>query len=134
MIVFDTNVIIDLLEVDAAWQQWSIGKLESAEHPVVTMITLAETAGKFTDLATAQAGFWQLDIAILPLTDDAAFRAGQAFLRYRKAGGKREKILADFLIGAQASSLSAPLVTRDAAIYRTYFPELSLITPEDDHG
>lgn len=134
MIFFDTNVIIDLLEVDAVWQQWSIGKLESAEQPVVTMMTLAETAGKFTDLAAAQAAFRQLDIAIMPLTDDAAFRAGQAFLRYRKAGGKREKILADFLIGAQASSLSAPLVTRDAAIYRTYFPELSLMTPEDDHG
>ena len=133
MIFLDTNVIIDLLEVDAIWQPWSAAQLKSARDAAVNTITLAETAGKFTDLSAARAGFQRLDIVVLPLTDDAAFRAGQVFLRYRKAGGKRDKILADFLIGAHAVSLSVPLVTRDPKRYRTYFPELTLITPEDDH-
>lgn len=49
-----------------------------------------------------------------------------------KRGGRREKLLADFLIGGQASSMGAELMTRDPRMYRSYFPELPLITPETD--
>ena len=42
-------------------------------------------------------------------------------------------MLPDFLIGAHAVSLNAAVLTRDPAIYRRYFPELTLITPENDH-
>lgn len=133
MIFVDTNIVIDLLETGSVWHTWSAGRIASAEDVVADAIVLAETAGKFGDVQAARSAFRRLDIVILPFSDDAGFRAGQAFLKYRKATGKREKILADFLIDAHAAALNIPLLTRDAGIYRTYFPELTLITPEDDH-
>ncbi len=59
-----------------------------------------------------------------------AFRAAQAFREYRLSGGGRTAILPDFFIGAHASTLRAPLLTRDARRYRTYFPALRLLAPE----
>jgi Predicted nucleic acid-binding protein, contains PIN domain len=56
--------------------------------------------------------------------------AGRVFGRYRSAGGKRESILPDFLIGAHAAVLGVPLLTRDVRRYRSYFPSLELITPD----
>jgi len=43
-------------------------------------------------------------------------------------------VLPDFLVAAHAIVLDQPLLTRDPALYRRYFPELSLITPETDNG
>lgn len=43
-------------------------------------------------------------------------------------------VLPDFLIAVHAIVLDQLLLTRDPALYRRYFPELSLITPETDNG
>ena len=40
-------------------------------------------------------------------------------------------MLPDFFIGAHAAVMKLPLLTRDAKRYRTYFPTVELITPED---
>ena len=37
-------------------------------------------------------------------------------------------------LGAHAAALGAKPITRDKRCFRTYFPELALITPETDHG
>jgi len=60
---------------------------------------------------------------------EAAFLAGKCFLRYRRAGGSRRSPLPDFYIGAHAAVRGIPLLTRDAARYRTYFPRLELLLP-----
>jgi succinyl-CoA synthetase beta subunit len=71
-------------------------------------------------------------IQLLPLSVAGAYHAGQAHRAYRTAGGGREKLLADFLIGGEAQALGADLLTRDPRPYRRYFPNLTLITPETD--
>jgi len=64
-----------------------------------------------------------------PLPYSAGFLAGKAFLAYRKRGGKRRSPLPDFYIGAHAAVAGYRLLTRDAVLYRTYFPSLDLVAP-----
>jgi len=70
------------------------------------------------------------DLNRLELPYEAAFRAGQAFVEYLRKGGNRRWPLPDFFIGAHAEFAGMALLTRDAARYRTYFPELRLIAPD----
>jgi predicted nucleic acid-binding protein len=76
----------------------------------------------------------ELGIAIDPLTPDIAYRAGHAHVGCRLADGRQQSVLADFLIGAHAASIGATPVTRDRKRFATYFPDLTLITPETHHG
>jgi predicted nucleic acid-binding protein len=55
--------------------------------------------------------------------------AGQIFRQYRQRGGKRDRVLADFLIAAHAKTRCSRLLTRDRGFYRSYFPKLTLIEP-----
>jgi predicted nucleic acid-binding protein len=57
------------------------------------------------------------------------FAAGQAYRKYRAAGGSRSNVLPDFSIGAHALTTGMAILTRDARPYRTYFPDVELITP-----
>jgi predicted nucleic acid-binding protein len=61
---------------------------------------------------------------------EAAFRAGRAFVAYRRAGGTKTAPMPDFYIGAHAQVAGLTLLTRDARRYRSYFPELRLIAPD----
>jgi predicted nucleic acid-binding protein len=61
----------------------------------------------------------------------AAFLAGHAQAEYRRAGGEREAVLPDFLIGAHAAVTRRPLLTRDPRRIATYIPGAALIAPED---
>jgi predicted nucleic acid-binding protein len=60
---------------------------------------------------------------------DAAFAAGKIHRLYRLKGGKRERTLPDFFIGAHAEVGKYQLLTRDAARYSSYFPLVTLISP-----
>jgi predicted nucleic acid-binding protein len=66
-----------------------------------------------------------------PVPYEAAFLAGTAFSIYRKRGGKKRSTLPDFFVGAHASVAGYSLLARDATRYRTYFPKLALIAPND---
>ena len=59
-------------------------------------------------------------------------RKGQAHRLYRERGGARLRTLANFLIGAHAAVAGYRLLSRDGAVYRSYFPEVDLITMEAD--
>ena len=41
---------------------------------------------------------------MIELPRSALFLAGKAFVRYRRQGGKKANVLADFFIGAHAAS------------------------------
>ncbi len=130
--MLDTNVVIDLHEEDTQWHGWSLDVVARAVDAGVSASAiivgeLASRAGTRSEILEMLAGF---DIEVEALHADAAYRAGVAQAAYRRAGGGRERLLADFLIGAHASATGRPLITRDARRYRTYFPELELITPE----
>ena len=64
----------------------------------------------------------------------AAFLAGHAHASYRRAGGSRETILPDFLIGAHAAVTNRPLLTRDARRVATYIPGATIIAPDSPNA
>jgi predicted nucleic acid-binding protein len=131
--LFDTNVLLDIATADPAWLGWSEKqfRLAAAQGPIlINPIIYAELAPAFASVHDLDR--W-LDPAVfqrLPLPYAAGWLAAQAFLNYRRNGGNRFSPLPDFYIGAHAETEGRTLVTRDHARYRTYFPKLSIITPE----
>lgn len=137
MIFVDSNVIIDILEQDERWFGWSFPQLSDAVdagQAVTNLIVFAECASRFNDADQQTTTFGTLGLTLAELDEATAHRAGTAYRRYRRAEMDRSTLLPDFLIGAHAMGLGASMLTRDRRIYERYFPELSLITPEDKHG
>jgi predicted nucleic acid-binding protein len=130
----DSNIVIDLVE-DGEWTGWSKRALSGVEEPLMANhIVVAEVARAFRLPEAVVVFLTELGISLDPLTPDIAYRAGHAHVGYRLAGGRQQSVLADFLIGAHAASIGATLVTRDRKRFATYFPDLTLITPETHHG
>jgi predicted nucleic acid-binding protein len=130
MTLVDTSVIVDVLTRDRDWFEWSSGQIERAasQGPVAyDPIVFAELAVNFDtqkELENRLSAF-----TFLPLPLNAAFQAGKAFDKYRRAGGKRARPLPDFFIGAHAYVAHLPLLSRDPRRVRTFFPSVRLITP-----
>lgn len=132
MLLVDTNVLIDVLEDDPEWADWSIAQLraQSKVHPLtINPIIYAELSLTFSKVEVLDKTIENLDLTVLELSRPALFLAGKAFVQYRRQGGKANNVLADFFIGAHAAVLGCPLLTRDALRYQTYFPSVKLITP-----
>lgn len=131
----DTNVLIDVLANDVRYAERSLAALRACQAAgplVVCEIVAAEVGRYFDSLDELQRVFTKLRIRIEPLGMDACFLAGQAFRTYRRQGGARERVLADFLIGAHARIHAAHLLTRDRGFYRAYFAELKVRDPATD--
>jgi predicted nucleic acid-binding protein len=131
MILVDSNVLIDVLTNDPVWQEWSseqLTRLGNTRQLAINPLIFAEIAIAYPDEAQLDAAL-PVTLVRLPLPYTAAFMAGRAFLEYRRRGGTRRLPLPDFYIGAHAAAEGHTIVTRDAARYRTYFPDVAMIAP-----
>lgn len=132
MLLVDTNVLIDVLEDDPEWADWSIAQLraQSKVHPLtINPIIYAELSLTFSKVEALDKTIADLGLTVLEMPRPALFLAGKAFAQYRKRGGKANNVLADFFIGAHAAVLGCSLLTRDARRYQNYFHSVKLITP-----
>lgn len=132
MLLVDTNVLIDVLEDDPQWADWSIGQLraQSQLHRLtINPVIYAELALAFARYEELDAAVHQLHLTLHEPPRAALFLAGHAFARYRRRGGRKTGVLPDFIIGAHAAVQGWPLLTRDARRYREYFPTVELIAP-----
>ena len=131
--LIDSNIILDVLTENATWATWSADALSSAAREgvlVINPIVFAEISAGFDSLEAVEAALPETIFRRDPLPYEAGFLAAKAFVAYRRAGGTRTAPLPDFYIGAHALAAGHTLLTRDAARYRTYFPELSIIAPD----
>lgn len=135
MTLVDSNFLLDIFGRTPAWWEWSLAQLEAATRHgplLINDVVFAETSIRFPVMEDLQAALKKSDITVAPMPRIALFLAGKASVQYRHAGGVRSGVLPDFLIGAHAVVAQLPLLTRDKRRYRTYFPTLELIAPEDD--
>ena len=132
MLLVDTNVLVDVLEDDPEWADWSINQLRiySKIHRLaINPVIYAELSLTFTTVEALDQALDGLGLAMMEIPRPALFLAGKAFVRYRRQGGQKGNVLGDFFIGAHAAVASYPLLTRDTRRYASYFPSVTLIAP-----
>ena len=128
----DSNVILDVVTDDQEWGDWSADQLAAAAHHgalIINPVIYAEVSAGFERIEDLDDVLPASYYRRLPLPFEAAFLAGQCFVKYRKRGGSRRSPLPDFYIGAHAAIAGFTLLTRDASRYRTYFPTLRIVAP-----
>jgi predicted nucleic acid-binding protein len=132
VLLVDTNVLVDVLENDPSWADWSIAQLraQSQVHELlINPVIYAELSLTFESPEALDDALAGMALALAEMSRPALFLAGKAFIRYRREGGTRHNVLSDFFIGAHAAILGCPLLTRDARRYRSHFPTVELIAP-----
>jgi predicted nucleic acid-binding protein len=130
--LLDTNVIVDLLMADPVWMPWSAQQIRLAKakgQMRINIVVYAECCVQAYTQSKIDVFLQDLNIEIAGISTQVAKSAAQAFLDYKQRGGSKTGVLPDFFIGAQAMSEGWTLLTRDAARYRTYFPDIALICP-----
>ena len=133
MLLVDTNVILDVVEDDAKWRNWSQQQLEAASGRYTLLINpviYAELSIAYLRIEELESMLARGGFRVEPIPREALFLAGKAFQQYRRRSGAKTGVLPDFLIGAHAAVAGIALLTRDTRRYRTYFPKLALISPD----
>jgi predicted nucleic acid-binding protein len=130
----DTSVLLDVFGADPEFGPRSAGAVRRclAEGSLIACeVVWAETAASFPAVDTAEQALSDLRVGFSALDDEIALATGQAWRAYREAGETRERVIADFLIGAHALDRADRLLTRDRGFYRRYFAGLAIVDPSD---
>jgi len=131
-ILVDSNVLLDIITEDARWASWSAETIEDAANQfrlVINPVIYAEVSVRYSRIEELDAVLPEVLFYREAIPYEAAFLAGKSFSIYRRREGVKRSPLPDFFIGAHAAVAGYRLMTRDASRYRTYFPKVSLITP-----
>lgn len=132
MLLVDTNVLVDVLEDDPQWADWSIGQLraQSKIHRLaINPIIYSELSLTFSTVEALDEAIDDLGLVMIDMPRPALFLAGKAFVRYRRQGGTKSKVLGDFFIGAHSAVAGYAVLTRDTRRYESYFPSVVLVSP-----
>ncbi len=132
MVLVDTNVLVDVLQNDPQWAEWSIAQLRAQAklHALaINPIIYAEISLSFSTLEALDDVVSAMALDLREIPRPALFLAAKAFAQYRQRGGAKAQVLPDFFIGAHAAVEGWPLLTRDASRFRTYFPTLEVVAP-----
>ena len=123
----DTSILLDVFLSDERYGAQSLEALRDAYDRgaiLVCDVVYAELAPAFEDREALDGAMGEIGARLSPINADIAYEAGMRWMRYRRAGGPRDRIITDFLIGAHAMVSADAFLTRDRGFYATYFPEL----------
>lgn len=126
----DTSILVDVFGNDPVFGGTSAEGLRNGLRTgslVVCDVVWAETRAVFSDHGSFITAMTTLGVKFSPVTEKSADYAGEAWKAYRKSGGKRTRVMADFMIGAHALRQADQLLTRDRGYFRSYFSGLKLV-------
>ena len=132
MIALDTSVLIDVLVADprhADASEAAIASALAAGEVVVCEAVVAELQSMLDTDANVMEVLESMGVRFQPGSEQVAIRAGLMYRRFRARGGRRERVIPDFLIGAHAMRQCTALITRDEAFFRQFFKGLRIIAP-----
>lgn len=133
MIALDTSVLIDVLVADplhADASEQAIAAALAMGEVVVCEAVVAEVQSMLDTEANVMEVLESMGIRFLPGNEQVAMRAGLMQKRFRARGGRRERVMPDFLIGAHAMLQCTALITRDDAFFHEFFKGLRIIVPK----
>lgn len=128
----DSNVLLDFFGPDPTFGEPSkraLGEVRAQGSLVACDVVWAEVAAFFPSRARSRSAFEELGVAFSPVDAEAALTAADAWRSYRRSGGRRDRLVADFLIGAHALHHAERLLTRDRGFYRSHFGRLQILDP-----
>lgn len=130
--LIDTCIILDILDRNSTWHQWSkerFKRLSETSTLVINPIIFSELCAGMDSAEEVLSLMHSLALSEAPLSHETLFLASKAYLIYRKNGGVKTGVLPDFYIGAQAAVHQWSLLSRDKGRYTSYFPSVDVILP-----
>ncbi len=132
-LAIDSSVLLDVLIAGAADNNSSTNALVTAaerESLIVCEVVVAEILPSLGDESLND---FLIDwgIRFVPSSLATARLAGEHFHNYLERGGKRGRVVPDFLIAAHAQLFAGRLLTRDDGYARDYFQSLVIVKPAD---
>jgi predicted nucleic acid-binding protein len=132
----DTSVLLDVLLDDVQHASASMAALHlaAAHGPlIISDVALAEVVPVLPP-GEAERFLTDWNLRFTPATQPVATLAGEMFRSFLQRGGKRGRVVPDFLIAAHAQLLADRLLARDRGYYRDYFAQLTLLDPTKHAG
>jgi len=128
----DTTMLIDIINGASQYAPKAVAALREARLKgviVICDVVYAEVCTAFDLRQQCDSFLTDLSIKVESLDGESSFIASRSWINYRKSGGKRVRILPDFLVAAHATNQADALLTRDRGYYRDHFPKLRVIEP-----
>ncbi len=130
----DSSVLLDVLGADPRFGIASREAMRTAYDAgalVACEIVWAEVRAHFATDDDFLRALGILGVRFEAITPDAAALAGRLWRASRKvAGTSRDRLVADFLIGAHAAQQADALLTRDRGFYRRRF-RIRIVDPSE---
>jgi predicted nucleic acid-binding protein len=128
----DTNILVDHRNENAVFAPASIFALDKAKSAgaiVICDVVYAELCVSFDSRVECDEFLASLGIKVEALDPDSSFRASRNWISYLESGGKKFRILPDFLIAGHAAYQADQLLTRDTGFRKTHFDNLTVVEP-----
>ncbi|MBI3637485.1 MAG: type II toxin-antitoxin system VapC family toxin [Candidatus Rokubacteria bacterium] len=127
----DSSVLLDVLGADPTFGDQSRHALRSAYDTgalVACDVVWSEVRAHFDRDDDFEEALSVLGVRFEALTAEAALTAGKLWRASRRRMSDRERVIADFLVGAHAAVQADALLTRDRGFYRRFF-KINIIAP-----